>query len=135
MTKQSVNPNNDKYFTGSRKATWIWIAVILVVFYSCELIAGVANQKHHQPQHQGERIKDGHGRRDGVHFKLEKDHDFEFDHEVMVGSVKRAQQYHSMPASEAKSKLQILISTQVDINHDRYVDKHELKAHILRSFK
>jgi reticulocalbin-2 len=61
-------------------------------------------------------------------------HHSEFDHEAILGSVKEAEEFDNLPAEESKRRLAILV-TKMDLNDDRFIDRHELKAWILRSFK
>lgn len=98
------------------------------------MIAAATTHKH--GQHQGERLKDGSfPSHDSNHYGIDKEHDTEFDHEAMLGSTRKAEEFHQLPAEESKRRLKLLVSTQIDTNNDQFVDKHELKAHILRSFK
>lgn len=61
-------------------------------------------------------------------------HHSEFDHEAILGSYKDAEEFDNLPADESKSRLAVLV-TKMDTNSDQFVDRHELKAWILRSFK
>lgn len=84
----------------------------------------------------GERMEDGSYKpRDIDHHGADGEHFAEFDHEAILGSVKEAEEYHQLSAEESKQRLRILVETRIDTNKDQFVDKHELKAHILRSFK
>lgn len=51
-----------------------------------------------------------------------------------VGSTKEAQEFDTLSPEESKRRLAILIKL-MDLNKDEFVDRHELKAWILRSFK
>lgn len=51
-----------------------------------------------------------------------------------MGSVKEAEEFDSLSPVESKKRLGVLV-TKMDLNGDRYVDRHELKAWILRSFR
>lgn len=73
--------------------------------------------------------------RDSDHEGADGEHYTEFDHEAMLGSVKEAEEFHQLSPEESKRRLEILVSTKIDTNKDQFIDKHELKAHILRSFK
>lgn len=62
------------------------------------------------------------------------EHHNEFDHEAILGSVKEAEEYDSLPPEESKRRLGLLVQ-KMDLNSDGFVDRHELKAWILRSFR
>lgn len=109
-----------------------WLFTILAL--CCVLIEAATTHKH--GHHQGERLEDGSYKpRDSDHHGADGEHYTEFDHEAMLGSVKEAEEFHQLSPEESKRRLQILVSTKIDTNKDYFVDKHELKAHILRSFK
>lgn len=81
-----------------------------------------------------ERIKDGaYSPRDEGHFS-EGEHHSEFDHEAILGSHKEAEEYDHLEPEEARRRLKILL-TKMDLNGDQQIDRQELKAWILRSFK
>lgn len=61
-------------------------------------------------------------------------HYTEFDHEAILGSVKEAEEFDNLPPEESKRRLGVLVQ-KMDTNGDGYIDRHELKAWILRSFK
>lgn len=67
-----------------------------------------------------------------AHFSGE--HHNEFDHEAIIGSVKEAEEFDNLPPEESKRRLGLLV-IKMDTNDDRFIDRHELKAWILRSFK
>jgi len=48
--------------------------------------------------------------------------------------VKEAEEFDNLPPEESKRRLGILVQ-KMDLNNDRFIDRHELKAWILRSFK
>jgi reticulocalbin-2 len=62
------------------------------------------------------------------------EHHNEFDHEAILGSVKEAEEFDTLPPEESKRRLGLLVQ-KMDTNSDGFVDRHELKAWILRSFK
>lgn len=115
---------------------WLTVVMLLVPY---GLIDAAIPHKHshdHNEHHTGERVKDGSFRpKDADHHGGDGEHYMEFDHEAILGSVKEADEYHSLTPDESKERLRILVETRIDTNHDGFVDKHELKAHILRSFK
>ncbi|XP_031639072.1 reticulocalbin-2 [Contarinia nasturtii] len=106
--------------------------LILACFYA-EIEAATTHKHGH---HQGERLEDGAYRpRDLDHHGADGEHMTEFDHEAMLGSVKEAEEFHQLSPEESKQRLKLLVTSKIDTNKDGFVDKHELKAHILRSFK
>lgn len=93
-------------------------------------------EPHHDKNHTGERLKDGSFKaRDADHHDEDGEHNMEFDHEAILGSVSKAEEFHHLSPDESKRRLRILIENKIDTNKDGLVDKHELKAHIIRSFK
>lgn len=81
-----------------------------------------------------ERLEDGsYAPRDSNHMDGDEHHS-EFDHEAILGSVKEAEEFDNLSPEESKKRLAVLV-TRMDLNHDEFVDRHELKAWILRSFK
>lgn len=93
---------------------------------------------HKSPKTNGhaghEREADGaYSPKDHGHFSGEE-HDDSFDHEAILGSKKDAEDFDQLPPEEAKKRLAILVE-KMDLNKDGFVDKKELHAWILRSFK
>lgn len=62
------------------------------------------------------------------------EHHHEFEHEVILGSVKDAEEFDNLSPEESKKRLAILVK-KMDLNSDQFIDRHELKVWILRSFK
>lgn len=112
----------------------IWSAAIIVLL-TVNLADLATTHKHsHHHDHTKERTEDGIFRpRDSHHHGDDGEHKSEFDHESIIGSVKEAEEFDNLSPSEAKRRLAILV-TQMDLNTDDHIDRHELKAHILRSF-
>ncbi|KAJ8960979.1 hypothetical protein NQ318_020283 [Aromia moschata] len=82
-----------------------------------------------------ERESDGaYSPRDHGHFSDSGEHFSEFDHEAILGSHKDAEEYDHLPPEEAQRRLEILLK-KMDLNGDRQIDRKELKAWIIRSFK
>lgn len=82
-----------------------------------------------------ERLQDGsYSPRDAHHHGEDGEHNVEFDHEAILGSVKEAEEFDQLSPDESKKRLAILVA-KMDLNHDQFIDRHELKAWILRSFK
>ncbi|CAH0381721.1 unnamed protein product [Bemisia tabaci] len=77
---------------------------------------------------------------DGVYSPIDRNHiqdgvhHSEFDHEAILGSTKEAEEFDQLPPEEAKRRLQILL-TKMDLNNDKVIERNELLAWILRSFK
>ncbi|XP_058819013.1 reticulocalbin-2 [Topomyia yanbarensis] len=81
-----------------------------------------------------ERLEDGSfAPRDAHHIDGDEHHS-EFDHEAILGSVKEAEEFDTLSPEESKRRLAQLV-IKMDLNSDGFVDRHELKAWILRSFK
>lgn len=53
---------------------------------------------------------------------------------IFLGSAKEAEEYDHLSPEESKRRLAILLN-KMDLNGDKQIDKNELKAWILRSFK
>ncbi|XP_023170797.1 reticulocalbin-2 isoform X1 [Drosophila hydei] len=95
----------------------------------------VANTHKHEKHLSKERVKDGsYVPRDGHHHNDLGEHNVEFDHEAIIGNTKDAQEFDTLSPEESKRRLAILIE-MMDLNSDKFIDRHELKAWILRSFK
>lgn len=111
---------------------FLFTVLVLAIFH-----VGInAATTHKHAHHQGERLEDGSFKpRDSDHHDADGEHMTEFDHEAILGSVKEAEEFHQLSPDESRRRLEILVSTKIDTNKDGFVDKHELKAHILRSFK
>lgn len=94
----------------------------------------VHNHARRENGHGFERESDGaFSPRDHNHGEGE-DHDMAFDHEAILGSRKEAEEFDDLPPEEAKRRLKILLG-KMDRNLDEHIDKNELYAWILRSFK
>lgn len=52
---------------------------------------------------------------------------------LFIGSVKEAEEFDKLPTKESKRRLAILL-TKMDLNNDKFIERNELKAWILRSF-
>ena len=53
---------------------------------------------------------------------------------LFTGSVKAAEEFDKLPTEESKRRLAILL-TKMDLNNDKIIERNELKAWILRSFR
>lgn len=52
----------------------------------------------------------------------------------LTGSIKEAEEFDKLPIEESKRRLGILL-TKMDLNNDTIIERNELKAWIMRSFK
>lgn len=105
----------------------------LVLLMMGALAWGAATHNHAHNHHK-ERVEDGaFAPRDSHHHSDDGEHNVEFDHEAILGSVKDAEEFDNLSPAEAKKRLAILVR-KMDRNGDQFVDRHELKAWILRSF-
>jgi Ca2+-binding EF-hand superfamily protein len=108
----------------------VW--VVLCVLSLAHLVQPAAHGQHTHGG--GERTEDGaYSPKDHGHQHGGK-HDVEFDHEAILGSKKDAYDFDQLPAQEAKKKLAILLG-KMDRNGDKSIERQELYAWILRSFK
>ncbi|XP_014287225.1 reticulocalbin-2 [Halyomorpha halys] len=107
------------------------VAIIFISHLTFEVTP--ASPAHIHSIHK-ERVEDGSFiPRDHNHI-VEGEHHSEFDHEAIIGSVKEAQEYDHLSPEESKRRLRILLG-KMDLNKDEHIDRNELRAWILRSFK
>lgn len=107
---------------------------IVILIGLVALIESATTHKHNH-QHSDERLEDGAYRpRDAGHHGDDGEHNADFDHEAILGSVKAAEEFDQLSPEESKRRLRLLVIS-MDLNKDGFIDRHELKAHILRSFK
>uniref|UniRef100_A0A1A9WK75 Reticulocalbin-3 n=1 Tax=Glossina brevipalpis TaxID=37001 RepID=A0A1A9WK75_9MUSC len=119
----------------STKFCFIVLCTVFVLMVNTKptYSAGIAPHKHDKLSSK-ERLKDGiYHPRDVNHFD-NGEHKVGFDHEAIIGNVKEAQEFDTLSPEESKRRLAVLIRL-MDLNNDQYIDRHELKAWILRSFK
>lgn len=113
-------------------------ATLLAMLAWSPLLADTAaTHKHEHTHHTRERLADGtYAPRDIDHDHDASDemHHSEFDHEAILGSVRTAEEFDQLTPAEAKRRLAVLVR-EMDLNHDGFIDRHELKAWILRSFR
>lgn len=108
------------------------ICVALLV--ASHALGAVVTHNHLHHEHP-ERLEDGTlGGRGMHHYHEDGEHNVEFDHEAILGSVKTAEEFDNLPPAVAKQRLGELVK-KMDRNADQFVDRHELKAWILRSFE
>lgn len=110
-------------------------SILLVLLVIVASFSGFLASPHkHSHGQNKERMQDGaFSPRDSGHFDGEEHHS-EFDHEAILGSVKEAEEFDNLSPAESKKRLAVLVK-KMDLNADGFVDRHELKAWILRSFK
>jgi len=93
---------------------------------------------NHRPtkegHHSGERTIDGAYSPRDQHHQHGDEHDTSFDHEAILGSRKDAEEFDELEPEEAKRRLKVLLG-KMDRNMDGNIDRKELYAWILRSFK
>ncbi|KAF7266303.1 hypothetical protein GWI33_020331 [Rhynchophorus ferrugineus] len=104
--------------------------------YSIIARTGVVHTGHNHDHnaHKEREIDGAYAPRDHDHYDDTGIHRSDFDHEAILGSYKEAEEYDHLPPEEAKRRLSILL-TKMDISKDGYIDRKELKAWIIRSFK
>lgn len=112
----------------------IGIVLVLLALGIIDSSNGATTHKHEHHGHK-ERLEDGSfSPRDSHHHGDGGEHNVEFDHEAILGSVREAEEFDNLSPQESKKRLAVLV-TKMDLNGDKYVDRHELKAWILRSFR
>uniref|UniRef100_A0A6B2EGN6 Reticulocalbin-3 n=1 Tax=Phlebotomus kandelakii TaxID=1109342 RepID=A0A6B2EGN6_9DIPT len=98
------------------------------------LVSVLPATTHKHTHSNKERMEDGSYSPKNAHHFDGADHHSEFDHEAILGSVKEAEEFDNLSPEESKKRLGILVR-KMDLNLDGFVDRHELKAWILRSFR
>lgn len=91
----------------------------------------VHTRSHHV--HSKERIEDAFESHAKQSNNFEPD-DHELDHEAILGSRHKAQEFDGLSPEESKQRLRKLVDA-MDTNHDGYVDKHELTHWVLNNFQ
>lgn len=111
------------------------ISTHLIAFLAClALVNAAVVHTHGSHSLHKEREEDGaYSPRDKNHIASDE-HNAEFDHEAILGSVKTAEEFDHLTKDESIRRLRILL-VQMDLNGDGAIDKRELKAWIMRSFK
>ncbi|CAG9771758.1 unnamed protein product [Ceutorhynchus assimilis] len=117
------------------------ILIFYVLFCCACIINGAVVHKtyshgtHEHTNLNKERESDGaYSPRETQHYDEDGAHHEDFDHEAILGSAKEAEEYDHLPPEEAKKRLAILLK-KMDLTNDSYIDRQELKAWILRSFR
>lgn len=105
------------------------------IFISCTIWNVESATTHKHVHGSKERLEDGtYSPRDAHHHNEDGEHNVEFDHEAILGSVKEAEEFDQLSPEESKKRLAVLVK-KMDLNDDEFIDRHELKAWILRSFR
>jgi len=90
--------------------------------------------RSHPHDHSKERIEDAfesHLQRQS----LDEIDDHELDHEAVLGSRQKAQEFDGLSPEESRRRLKALVETGMDANRDGFVDQKELSEWVLKSFK
>ncbi|CAG9853696.1 unnamed protein product [Phyllotreta striolata] len=110
--------------------TFLYVFLIFVDRIGAGVMHSHSNDIHKERETDG-----AYSPRDHKHFSEDgEEHHSEFDHEAILGSHKEADEYDHLPPEESKRRLAILL-TKMDLNNDSQIDRNELKAWIIRSFK
>lgn len=118
-------------------------AILLCESLAADTAATPPHKHDHHHHHSKERLQDGsYAPRDAHHHDHSNaagdediiPHNSEFDHEAILGSVRTAEEFDNLSPAEAKARLAKLLPA-MDLNKDTFVDRHELKTWILRSFR
>lgn len=131
---------------------YVILAFVLGVHYATAAVM----HSHSGGNSHKEREEDGaYSPRDRGHISQSGEHHSEFDHEAIIGkslnfwlfihfydvyylislgSAKEADEYDHLSPEESKRRLAILLN-KMDLNGDKQIDRNELKAWIMRSFK
>ncbi|XP_059617293.1 reticulocalbin-2 [Phlebotomus argentipes] len=106
------------------------------LFIVATLFVAVLSATTHKHTHSSnkERMEDGSYSPKNAHHFDGGEHHSEFDHEAILGSVKEAEEFDNLTPEEAQRRLSVLV-LKMDLNTDGFIDRHELKAWILRSFR
>lgn len=116
------------------KGTINYTLMTVIIFFTFSIVQAAVVHSHSSHLNK-ERENDGaYSPRDRSHKPDTDQHNNEFDHESILGSAKDAEEYDHLPPDEAKRRLKILLK-KMDLNNDEHIDRKELKAWILRSFK
>ncbi|XP_055916550.1 reticulocalbin-2 [Eupeodes corollae] len=109
------------------------LLIVILTVASIGSTLGATTHKHEKHTSK-ERLKDGSYSPRDAHHNEDGEHHVEFDHEAIIGNVKEAQEYDTLSPVESQKRLAVLVK-MMDRNSDEFIDRHELKAWILRSFK
>ncbi|PNF33751.1 hypothetical protein B7P43_G10217 [Cryptotermes secundus] len=113
---------------------WVLKSICIILVINDLSCNSTPASPHIHTHHHEEREEDGgYSARDKNHI-LNGQHHSEFDHEAILGSMKEAEEFDHLDPVEAKRRLRILL-TKMDLDKDEKIDRKELHAWILRSFK
>ncbi|KRT78629.1 HLH domain-containing protein [Oryctes borbonicus] len=108
-----------------------YIIVLIYLNYICDC----AVMHSHSSHLNRERVEDGaYSPRDRGHVSESDEHNSDFDHEAILGSIKDAEEFDHLTPAESKRRLGILLQ-KMDLDGDKAITRQELRAWILRSFK
>lgn len=111
------------------------IFILLITTLSVSVIYSATTHKHvHSTGGEKERLEDGSYVPRSANHYVGDEHNSEFDHEAILGSVKDAKEFDELNPEEAKQRLAVLV-IKMDMNQDKFISRNELHAWILRSFK
>jgi len=111
------------------KSTLLSAIIIATLFYLPNTTnAAATHGKTHEREADGAYSPRDKGHGEGDH------HNSKFDHEAILGSEKEVEEFEHLPADVAKERLRKL-AVKMDRNLDGKIDKIELTAWILRSFR
>uniref|UniRef100_A0A2M4DQD9 Putative reticulocalbin calumenin dna supercoiling factor n=1 Tax=Anopheles darlingi TaxID=43151 RepID=A0A2M4DQD9_ANODA len=105
----------------------VWLFVLAVCVQSATTHKHVHTINKERTEDGAFSPRDSHHLERGEHFS-------DGHHDATVHNVKQAEEFDNLSPEESKRRLAVLV-TKIDQNADGYVDRHELKAWILRSFK
>ncbi|CAH0557689.1 unnamed protein product [Brassicogethes aeneus] len=111
------------------RTSLIFVAIYLFQGASAGVMHSHTNEINKEREEDGAYSPKDHG-----HFDDSGEHHSEFDHEAILGSHREAEEYDHLPPDESKARLRILLG-QMDLTKDETIDRRELKAWILRSFR
>ncbi|KAH7639797.1 calumenin-a-like protein [Dermatophagoides farinae] len=114
-----------------------WSAVLFIAVFIATVHGTPPNlhtRTHQVHEHNQERINDAFESH-LQHSSMNDVDDHELDHEAILGSRQKAQEFDNLSADESKRRLRKLVETGIDANRDGFVDHDELQAWVLKSFK
>ncbi|XP_026682207.1 reticulocalbin-2 isoform X3 [Diaphorina citri] len=103
--------------------------LLLSLFSTCINSAHIGSHLNKEREEDGSFVS-----RDHNHYGQGGEHNTDFDHEAILGSVKEAEEFEHLSPEESKKRLRLLLKN-MDLNKDNNIDRKELQAWILRSFR
>lgn len=104
--------------------------IILILF---SFLAIIIDGTHLHSKSNQERINDAFESHIQNHASNQID-DHALDHEAILGSRKKTQEFDALSSEESKRRLKKLAQNGMDTNRDGFVDPNELQAWVLKSF-